>query len=329
MASWVPVMQSICCQAAACVVACAIVVGHPVARAAAEDLMPVYGAVVRGPSVVLSYKNGASPYSGIGRYEGLERCTAFFVDTAASFLAVSETMPVEAPAYALTEGRCATRLDADDIAIDREGHGRVVFNYFADAQHRQVAVPVVRLAYGTVSGRNLALLELGVSYQGLVEQVIRPWSVAWSPRAAVGDPIAVVGAPLTIDGKEDFLRLAFCRIDGVAPVVVEHGWQWFEAPFNQCRDMRTGTSGSPVLSVLARTVVGLISTTTAGAERGTECALGHPCERTDAGSRSRKNTAYISPVSGIVACFDRSGRFRRDEPGCPLAEMPVRPRPLS
>jgi hypothetical protein len=322
-------MQSICCQAAACAVACALFAGSLVGGAAAEDLMPVYGAVVRGPSVALSYRNGASPYSGIGRYEGLERCTAFFVDTAASFLAAAATAPVDAPAYALTEGRCTTRLDADDVTIDREGQGRVVFNYFADAEHRQVSVPVVRLAYATVKGRNLALLELGVSFQALVEQVIRPWPVAWSPRIVVGDPIAVVGAPVTIDGKEDFLRLAFCRIDGVAPVVVEHGWEWFDAPFNQCRDMRAGTSGAPVLSVLARTVVGLISTTTAGAERGTECALGHPCERTDAGSRSRKNTNYISPVSGIVSCFDRGGRFRIDEPGCPLAEQPVRPRPLS
>jgi hypothetical protein len=322
-------MQTICRQSAARAVACLVLAGALIPGAAAEDIMPVYGAVVRGPSVVLSYANGASPYSGIGRYEGLERCTAFFVDTAASFLSASAPEPVDAPAYALTEGRCASRLDADDVLIDRQGHGRVVFNYFADAEHRQVAVPVVRIAYATVKGRNLALLELSVSYQALIKQVIRPWSVAWSPRTIVGDPIAVVGAPLTVDGKEDFLRLAFCRIDGVAPVVIEHGWQWFDAPFNQCRDVRTGTSGSPVLSVLARTVVGLISTTTAGAERSTACALGHPCERTDAGTRSRKNTNYISPVAGIVSCFDRGGRFRIDEPGCPLAERRVPPRPLS
>jgi hypothetical protein len=291
--------------------------------------MPTYGAVVRGPSVVLSYANGASPYSGIGRYEGLERCTAFFVDTAASFLSVAAPEPVEAPAYAVTEGRCAAPLDADDIVIEGDGQGRVVFNYFADAEHRQVTAPVVRIAYASVKGRNLALLQLGVSYQRLVEQVIRPWSVAWSPRTIVGDPIAVVGAPLTIDGKEDFLRLAFCRIDGVAPVVIEQGWQWFDAPFSQCRDLRSGTPGSPVLSVLARTVVGLISTASTGGERGTECALGHPCERTDAGTHTRRHANYISPLAGIVACFDRGGRFHIGEPGCPLADLLVTPRPLS
>ena len=316
-------MRSMCSRMAAGAVACTVLVGSLTASAAAEDIMPFYGAVVRGPSVVLSYLNGASPYSGIGRYEGVERCTAFFIDTAASFLAGSPAHPVDAPAYALTEGRCASRLDGDDVVVDAAGHGRVLFNYFADAGHRQVAVPVARVAYATVKGRNLALLELSMSYQALVEQVIRPWSVASSPRTIVGDPIAVVGAPLTADGKEDFLRLAFCRIDGVAPIVIEQGWQWVDAPFNRCRDMRTGTSGSPVLSVLARTVVGLIGTTTAGAEPGTECTLGHPCERTDAGTRSRKNANYISPVSGIASCFDRGGRFRIDEPGCPLATGPI------
>jgi len=315
-------MPSICCQTA-CAVACVVLAGSLTAGPAAEDLMPVYGAVVRGPSVVLSYKNGASPYSGIGRYEGLERCTAFFIDTAASFLAGSPAEPVDAPAYALTEGRCASRLDADDVVIGGAGHGRVLFNYFADAEPRRVAASVARIAYATVNGRNLALLELTMSYQALVDQLIRPWSVASSPRTLVGDPIAIVGAPLAIDGSEDFLRLAFCRIDGVARVVVEQGWQWFDAPFNQCRDMRTGTSGSPVLSMLARTVVGLIAATTTGAAPGTECALGHPCERTDAGTRSRKNTNYIIPVAGIVSCFDRGGRFHVDEPGCPLTTLPV------
>jgi hypothetical protein len=288
--------------------------------AAAEDLMPVYGAVVRGPSVPLSYVGGASPYSGVGRYEGLARCTAFFVDTAASFLTVSGAQP-KAPGYVLTEARCAASLDADDVLIDQAGHGRVLFNYFADSGIRQVTAQVARTAYATMKGRNLALLELAVSYEELAGQSVRPLPIAPSAQMIVGEPVAVVGAPFTIEGKEDFLRLAFCRIDGVAPVVVEHGWQWFDAPFNRCRDMRLGTSGSPVLSIFARAVVGLIGTTTSGAERVTECALGHPCERTDAGTRSRKNTNYITHVAGITSCFDRSGRFRIDEPGCPLADL--------
>ena len=87
----------------------------------------------------------------------------------------------------------------------------------------------------------------------------------------------------------------------------------------------TTATGSPVLSILSRAVVGLIGTSTSGAERVTECALGHPCERTGAGTRSRKNTNYITHVAGLTWCFDRGGRFRADEPGCPLDVASPRP----
>ena len=289
--------------------------------AGTADLIPTYGALIRGPSVPLAYANGASPYSGVGRYDGVERCTAFFLETAGSFIDLSNPSleSADAPAYAVTEGRCAADLAGDGVLIDGPGAGRVLFNYFADRDARQVAVPVARTAFATVNGRNLALLELAAPYSGLVAQSIRPLPVVSSPRMVAGDPVAVVGAPLGRDHTEDFLRLAFCRIDGIAPELLEGRWLWFDTPFNRCRDVRSGSSGSPVLSLIARAVVGLISTTTAGGDDRAKCAVGHPCEPTDGPPRSRRDTHYVSSVATIGQCFNARGRFDINERDCSLA----------
>jgi hypothetical protein len=292
---------------------CTALLGSLTAAPMARQAVPVYGAVAGGPAVLVSSANGASPYTGVGRYEGRATCTAFLLAT------VPRTEdPRDAPAYALTSGRCPAALGPNDVLLDRAGVGRVVFNFFSDSERWQIPVAVARTAYATTKGRDVAVLELAVSYRDLVGQLVRPWTVATSPRVAVGDPIVVVGAPLVAAPAEAFLRLATCRSEGVAPFVIEHTWHWFDAPFNRCRDVVTGSFGSPVISVLDGQVIGLINTTTMGAQPLTECALAHPCEPVRGGSRSRSDTNYVTPLTGIHACFDLRRRFSIQQPGCTL-----------
>ena len=308
-------------------IACALFAAVFPLGAVTSELIPMYGAVVGGPSVGLSSANSASPYSGIGRYEGLARCTAFFLDTAGSFVDPDDPAvdSEEAPAYAVTEGRCAADLAGDSALIDGPGQGHVVFNYFADSTARQVVARVARTAYASVQGRNVAVLELAPRYAELVTGLIRPLPAVSVARMAEGDPVVVVGAPLGSSGAEDFVRLAFCRIDGIAAVLLEDRWRWVHAPFNRCRDVRIGSAGSPVLSVIARGVVGLIVTTTAGGERREKCALGRPCEPTEGRKRSRPDTHYLSSLAGIGRCFDATGRFDITEGSCSL-RTPAEPR---
>ena len=49
--------------------------------AAAATGVIAAGTAVAADSVVLSYLAGASPYSGIGRYDGSATCTAFLLET--------------------------------------------------------------------------------------------------------------------------------------------------------------------------------------------------------------------------------------------------------
>ena len=295
------------------VAGCAALVMLLTAGGTARQAVPVYGAVAGGPSVLVSSANGASPYSGVGRYEGHATCTAFLLAT----VPAAEDAR-DAPAYVLTGGRCPATPGPNDVLIDRAGAGRVIFNFFSDSQRWQLPVAVARTAYASTKGRDVAVLELAMSYRDLVGQLVRPFTVAASPHAGIGDPIVIVGAPVTSEPAQAFLRLTTCRSEGVAPFVIEHTWHWFDAPFNRCRDIATGSAGSPVLSVLDRQVIGVINTTTAGAPPSTECAIDHPCEPVRGGSHSRSGTNYVTPLAGIHNCFDLRRRFSSQQPGCPL-----------
>src|SRR5204862_5334354 len=77
--------------------------------------------VFDGPSVLLSYVDHASPYTGVGRYEGRATCTAFLLDTGA----LARRAP-EAPGYAVTAGHCPAAPGPNDVMIDGAGVGRVV-----------------------------------------------------------------------------------------------------------------------------------------------------------------------------------------------------------
>jgi hypothetical protein len=287
-----------------------------VATVRGGDLIPVYNAVVGGRSVVLSYDSGASLYTGIGRYEGMGTCTAFFLATALP----GQDYLIEAPAYAVTSPRCAADLGPDDVVTDQPGIGRIIFNYFRDSPYRRTAIPVIRTTYATTKGRPLAILELGISYVELVQLLVRPWRVPYSRPMLEGDLIAVVSAPHWYDPVDAFLRLATCRFEGIAPVVVEHTWRTFDASFNRCRDVMPSSFGSPVLSIVDRIVVGMVNTTTVYSNDVEPCALGHPCEpaRNGNGTRTRKNTNYVTSVAGITACFDERHRFSAKQPDCPL-----------
>jgi hypothetical protein len=274
------------------------------------------GAVIEpafsGPSVLLSYVDHASPYTGVGRYEGRATCTAFLVDTGA----LAREAP-EAPGYALTSGHCPTDAGPNDVVIDGRGLGQVVFNLFIDSQRWQVAAPVRRVAYATVKGRDIAVLELGTSASDLARQLIRPLPIAVTPRSLIGEPVDAVGAPLWPNLAEAFLRASRCRIDGIAPIVVEHTRHSFDAPFIRCRDQLPGAAGSPVISMVDRAVVGLVNATSSSAPLAA-CAIDEPCEPTTGGMRTRPETSYLTPLTSIRYCFDRRHRFDLHAAGCPL-----------
>jgi hypothetical protein len=167
----------------------------------------------RGPSVLLPYANGQNPYSSVVRYIGRAQCTGVFI---ATFPDGKD--PRDAPAYVLTNGHCPDFPSSNQVLLDRPApaNHRVVFNYFADAPvAQQVSVPVSRIAYATMKGQDVAVLELAARYDEIIRAGFEPWPITLTLPGR-DESVVVVGAPLTGAIGTPFLRLAVCRLESRA-----------------------------------------------------------------------------------------------------------------
>jgi hypothetical protein len=272
--------------------------------------LPTYGAEDDGPPVLLNNADGRNVYAGVVRLQSRATCTGAFIDT-------SPERPDEAPAYVLTNGHCVDFPGSNDVKLNLPARGQVVFDYFVDTVPRQRPVAIAAIPYATMKGIDVAVVELSARYGDLVRSGVTPLAVArQAPRD--NEAVVIVGAPLQPAGVPPYLRLVACRLEGVAPIVLEFTWHWFQSARNPCLGIQPGSSGSPVISRISESIIGLVNTTTAQSRPESACYLDSPCEPGDGVATFLANTNYSSPVVGLAECFDNVGRFVLSRGGCPL-----------
>ncbi len=244
-------------------------------------------------------------FTGIARFRGSLTCTAFLLDTGGD------------TAYVMTAGHCISTATSNEVIRDQAVSARVTFHFFRDTQPRAMTVAARRTVYSTMKARDLAILELDTTLAALKAQGVTPLALGAADPVA-GVEVRVVGAPTgAVPTEEQFLRQTRCML-GEPVDLLEFQWHFRNAYPNACSDIRTGSSGSPVLDSGGR-VVSLINTTTAEATHSSgdfPCYLGQPCELTDEGYGYRRDTNYALPVAAIRACFPE-GRFTLGG-DCPL-----------
>jgi hypothetical protein len=216
----------------------------------------------------------------------------------------------------VTNGHCVDFPGTNEVLLDLPGLGSVVFDYFIDTQARQLRVPIQRIAYATMKGHDLALVELSLRVDELRRAGFEPWRPVLALPAA-DEPVVVVGAPLQVDSRLAYLRLSACQLEGRAPLVLEHTWRWYAFDRTGCTDIQPGSSGSPVISRLTGRVIGLLNTSNAGAPWYTACQIDSPCEPTGIDVTQPENSSYATPLIGVDRCFS-GGDFDVTAPGCPL-----------
>ncbi|WP_437735038.1 ImmA/IrrE family metallo-endopeptidase [Sorangium sp. So ce1335] len=233
----------------------------------------------------------------------------------------------DAPAYALTAGRCVTypfdRSMYFDVGVDRTLVDSLTFlfkelNDSPDGE--RVEARGVRLAYVTMKGADLALVELDRTIGELQALGIEPLPLADAPPAA-GAPIELAGVPVDDGGGESpetFVRRARCTEGARRPNVVEHQWHWYDMHVSACGGMGSGAVGGPAIDERRR-VFGVFTTRFGAAEPVDTCYLGYPCE-VGGGEPERgvEGATYAVDATGIARCFDAGGRFDVAAAGCPL-----------
>ena len=204
-------------------------------------------------SELLRNKTGENDrYSGIGRLQLSGSCTAFFIKTPGA----------AGPAYALTAAHCYS-LSSQDVFVDRAASSPVTFQFFTDTQDRQVKAAVRRVAYSTMKGTDIALLELDVTQAELVARGVRPLELEATEPARAGDRVEAVGAPgLFFDIEERFLRRSRCQILNERVDLLEFRRNFRSSQASDCEDIVGGISGSPLIAGKSGEVVGIVNTTT-------------------------------------------------------------------
>jgi hypothetical protein len=242
-------------------------------------------------------------YSGVAQVRGDAACTGWLIDTHSG----------DGPAYVITNGHCAKgdTLAPTAVGLDLPARGGVLFG--RGGRTGPYPVPTRRVAYTSMNGTDVAVLELSATFAQLVNDGIRPYRPATPlPSGRLATNVAV---PVTGVAASQVVPRAGQCITGQPVGVIELGWFFDDAQAVDCPGVLGGSSGSPLFDRADR-VVGMINTTTAGALPGGECWLNKPCERTDSGVTVAPDTSYALPVDGLSACFP-DGRFQLAD-SCPL-----------
>ncbi|MGB8020845.1 MAG: serine protease [Candidatus Nanopelagicales bacterium] len=240
--------------------------------------------------------------TAVGRTRGFDKaCTAWLLDVGA---------PAGAAAYAVTNGHCVGVSDSTAVLSDEALRGATIeFNAFAaatsDTQPNLVPAPVHRVVWASMRWTDLAVLQLGTSYGNLAAQGVQP--IRPVAPAAQDEEILVAGVPVEgIPVDQQFLRGSRCRV-GTSSDVIEFRWMWLDMRASDCTGMLGGSSGSPVFNA-AGEAVGMVNTTTIGAQGGQACYLGQPCEVADGRVELHEDTTYMLAVDVLAGCFPE-GRF--------------------
>ncbi|WP_437288868.1 trypsin-like serine peptidase [Sorangium sp. So ce406] len=273
-----------------------------------------------GPPATAELVDGDDPANAYLRAVGSlnSKCTGNFIRTSDD---------PDAPAYALTAGHCA-RYPFEtsmyfDVGVDVPPDGDIGFrfNYFEGVPTEEYArASAVRIAYVTMKGADLALIELDHTIGELQALGVEPLPLADAPPAA-GDPIEIAGIPLEHDGGDyldTYVRRARCAEGDRRPDVVEHAWLWYDMHVNDCHGLGPGASGGVALDQHGR-VFGVYNSHFKTVRPLDTCYLDYPCE-VGGGEPERgvEGTSYVVDATTIAACFDSEGRFDLTNAGCTL-----------
>lgn len=247
------------------------------------------------PSVLLNnLSNKYAQWNGIGKMflDDMPACTVSLLDTR------EQGSTASGPAYVLTAAHCIPEVLAPGNTLAMKES--VKFNYFNDMLQASKSYAVKQTVWSDYQQTDLAILELDSTLSTLLAQGVTPLRLASEWTKATGD-VLVVGAPQEL--PDAGLRLAACAQSPVDASLVEDGRTYQGTLKNQCREIRSGSSGSPVLDRSSGKILSVIATTTFGAAPEEQCFEHAPCEVNDGQPRWSPDTHYAHPVDYLAGCF--------------------------
>ncbi|WP_433735707.1 trypsin-like serine peptidase [Pseudomonas putida] len=258
-------------------------------------------------SVLLKNRNNDyTHWNGIGKifWDETPSCTASLLDTRDSN---NNTL---GPAYLLTAAHCVRRVAGPlgDTSVKEV----IKFNYFNDTPDTYKSYGIKKTIWKDYDHTDLAIMELDVALSTLLEDGITPLRLApeWTGLAT---DVLVVGAPEWL--PESGLRMAACSQEPTAATLVEGDRVFHGTLKNRCKEIRPGSSGSPVLDRKSGQILAVMATSTYGATIEEKCFSNAPCEVANGQPAWAVDTHYSHPTDKLSSCF-REGLFTNISNAC-------------
>lgn len=222
-----------------------------------------------------------------------------------------EGAPETNKAVIMTNGHCVDLPGGDFIKPGVAIAGKAVKRQVGifDSKKGLHKVNTTKYLYATMTGTDVALYELELSYKAIKDQF---------------DIDALTLSPLRPnDNTETQIISGYwetgydCSIDGFVPTLKEDAYTWIDSiRYNADCDTPHGSSGSPIIERNTRTVIAINNT---GNDSGERCTMDNPCEVSEDGTVTvRKGTSYGQQTYDIYTCLNNRFQFDFSRRGCAL-----------
>lgn len=259
-------------------------------------------------TLLKNHEGKYSHWNGVGKLfkDGYPLCTASLIDTR------DDENNASGPAYVLTAGHCISYLPRPVRALPFEAS--VTFNFFNDTPEEYKNYTIHTVNWASMTGTDIAILELNSSLATLLKDGITPLKLTRDEITAPSDAL-IVGAPSKL--PESGLRLAACLQQPTEAALVEDWKTFADTLKNRCKDIRSGSSGSPVLDRVTGNIVGVLFTSTFGSGPDELCFESTPCEVKNGQPDLAPETHYSHAIDYLPDCF-ANGTFSTTSSSCTL-----------
>jgi hypothetical protein len=223
----------------------------------------------------------------------------------------------------LTNGHCAkNEMIEPGNALVNVPYDRGELRIFVGGAEPESVVPT-KILYATMTGTDIALIELNATYRELEAKGARTYEIS-DRDARTGSSVMLVS------GAERQKRL--CAVSHVVDRLVEDRWTYSHvlAMKDLCA-IDPAWSGTPLVDPNGfpdrPMIVGIVSSRN---RDGGLCTLDNPCEVDSDGERlAFRDRAYAQSVAGISDCVTKAGEISLSKRGCRLQKPKTANRPSS
>lgn len=231
-------------------------------------------------------------------------------------------------AMVLTNGHCLSGgMPKPGVVIVDQNVNRELYVLSPTDGTKIGSVQATKILYATMTKTDMTLYQLKQTYREIEEKYSVHALTLANRFPSVGEGIDIVSG---------YWRRGYtCRVDAIVHELREAGWTMVDSIRYSRPGCETigGTSGSPIISLDTKEVVGVNNT---GNESGQKCTMNNPCEVDAAGTITyEKGLSYGQQVSLVYGCLTSDLKIDLNIAGCQLAKPsttttpPTRERPTS